>query len=359
MVESVKQNNLSKCLKSSYDIEREAQKTPNRLLTGSQTGSRNSEYKTADQRLAEDDCENEDEMIELIENLDKYFDEILLELFDNTNFAENTALLVVGDEFVLNVPIEGISKLEKFQISRDFSLSTHFNRINIHGKDSNMPKAKIFAFGSDDSDENHQKISQHVTQFKTGWKISKPKSNSEFSEIFSSSNGIISISNLRFPAFLTSRDIARSDYTANQLAIILDKTPSPSSFVFQNKLSTLRNPSELKSEKYLEFIGLLTMAGVGSIVSNQFYSKNNINHFKLQQLTIAAVNDKKSIAEAVQAVRLNILPDVPPDSAMGKKGKKTDGKGKGKNENEKMRIKLDLNEKLSTTLFGLPNTFIN
>merc|ERR1712062_18036 len=124
-------------------------------------------------------------------------------------------------------------------------------------------------------------------------------------------------------------------------------------------MGTLRNPSELKSEKYLEFIGLLTMAGVGSIVSNQFYSKNNINHFKLQQLTIAAVNEKKSIAEAVQAVRLNILPDVPPDSAMGKKGKKTDGKGKGKNENEKMRIKLDLNEKLSTTLFGLPNTFIN
>ena len=112
----------------------------------------------------------------------------------------------------------------------------------------------------------------------------------------------------------------------------------------------------MKSEKFIDYVALLSLSGIGSIVTNQFHSKANVNNFRLQELTLA-FSEKKSVSESVNQVRQNILPEIPDHSSPSlKKGKKT-AKG-GKVDNERIRMELNLNEKLCTTLFGLPNTFI-
>ena len=91
---------------------------------------------------------------------------------------------------------------------------------------------------------------------------------------------------------------ATSDYRNVQIGIILDKSPEPASFVFQNKLDVQKNSVELGlGTKFIDYMALLSLSGFGALCGNQFHSVKGVNRFRLQEIA-TALAEKKSIGKS-------------------------------------------------------------
>ena len=101
-------------------------------------------------------------------------------------------------------------------------------------------------------------------------------------------------------------NIATSDYRNVQIGIILDKSPEPASFIFQNKLDVKKNSVELGlGTKFVDYMALLSLAGFGALCGNQFHSFKGVNRFRLQEIA-TSLAEKKSIGKFSLGFKLSI-----------------------------------------------------
>jgi len=360
---------LSNALKKSYDIEREAQRTrigtvsgDGAFTTGGASGptSRASHLSIGQEQSRiqsrATSVENYTIEFEQLTNLiEEYFATFVEKLPDIVDLPEKSILLIIGDAFFLDLPLEAVSWFKSFQLCRDFSTQLHQNRADRFGKENSIPKGKMI--GIADNTENKQMISEVSTTAKTGWKMASPESTGEIKSLLSDGQiGMVTVSELRCGVLLNPSNIANSDYRNVQIGIILDKSPEPASFIFQNKLDVKKNSIELGlGTNFIDYMALLSLAGFGALCGNQFHSVKGVNRFRLQEIA-TALGEKKSIVEANQILRTNYI-EPEAETPNPSKGKPKLGKGKSA-QADKMKLTLTEEEKICSTVFGLPLSFI-
>ena len=129
--------------------------------------------------------------------------------------------------------------------------------------------------------------------------MASPESTGEIKTVLTEGQiGVATVSELRWGVLLNPSTIANSDYRNVQIGIILDKSPEPASFVFQNKLDVQKNSIELGlGTKFIDYMALLSLAGFGVLCGNQFHSVQGVNRYRLQEIA-TALAEKKSIGKS-------------------------------------------------------------
>ena len=90
--------------------------------------------------------------------MEEYFAVLVEKLPEIADLPDKSILLIIGDPFFLDLPLEAVSWFQNFQLCRDFSTQLHQNRVERFGKENSIPKGKMI--GTADSTENRQMIRQ-------------------------------------------------------------------------------------------------------------------------------------------------------------------------------------------------------
>jgi len=88
--------------------------------------------------------------------MEEYFALFVAKLPDIADLPDKSILLIIGDPFFLDLPLEAVSWFKNFQLCRDFSTQLHQNRVDRFGKENCIPKGKMI--GVADNTENRQII---------------------------------------------------------------------------------------------------------------------------------------------------------------------------------------------------------
>lgn len=94
--------------------------------------------------------------------MEEYFAVFVEKLPDIADLPDKSILLIIGDPFFLDLPLEAVSWFKNFQLCRDFSTQLHQNRVDRFGKENSIPKGKII--GIADNTENRQMIRLDFTK---------------------------------------------------------------------------------------------------------------------------------------------------------------------------------------------------
>ena len=156
-------------------------------------------------------------------------------------------------------------------------------------------------------------------------------------------------------ASLAPSRIAALDLTKLQLAILIDRSPEPTSFIQQNKLDLDKDPVQIQAENYLNTVALLTLAGVSTIVLNQWSSDQESNEWRMKEIT----SDMQSQISASETLLYMRDPSKKPKDKKPKKGGKKPGKNASPVMSEASLVTLSQCQAFNTVCFGLPNAYIN
>ena len=179
-----------------------------------------------------------------------------------------------------------LTPLIQFALVRDFSVQMHAKRVEQFGKESTISKSKFVSFAS--GEEERDALNNVTSRFKTGWKVNMTNNGLDLQNGLKTAPGLLSLSGkwvvertmhsstvlslcrmlflmdnyythfaqycwqtcldpfnteLRMSSILTPCLVSRA--SAN-LVIVLDKSPRPSSFVYQSALDVDIRPNLLK-----------------------------------------------------------------------------------------------------------------
>ena len=368
----IRQKLLSDCLKREYNQTPEENNEPvshepSKEHSENKINSRPNSKASAKSGESNESSEEEElDLTDITVQLGDYLSNIMSELSEDlAEIPESQPLLLIADCHLLDFPLELLPQFKDRPISRDFSIQIHQERMAQQeegekdkkakakgGSDTNnVPISKIIALGTPG------KCLDMITEHKMGWSVKSGLSTGELETMISDSSGLLYCGRERFLASLAPSRVAALDLQKLQLAILIDRSPEPNSFIQQNKLDLDKDPVQIQAENYLNTVALLTLAGVSTIMLNQWSSDHISNEWRMKEIT-SGMQHQISASETLLYIR---DPSKKPKDE--KKSKKPPPKKGPKSSSpvvsESSLFTISQCQAFNTVCYGIPNAYIN
>eukprot|EP00058_Branchiostoma_floridae_P006091 XP_002591579.1 hypothetical protein BRAFLDRAFT_131026 [Branchiostoma floridae] len=221
--------------------------------------------------------------------------------------AQDDYILLLADQWLMQLPLEALSILQNTGISslsRDFSLQMLYHRIHREAEDEDARKDPGKA---PKSPPKSQKGDKKPPKTLTGrWEgimgDDHIPSLGEWENLMTEGSGFVFYGMERLACYPSSIKLATMNLQGCMIMMLLDHTQTNKSFRRQSKADVHKNATLLSLEKHLETAMLLSLSGVGCVLTNQWHCTLEENAQKLNKVMKDLLGIGKSSGQAVRGL---------------------------------------------------------